>query len=208
MDVFTPKQIDGGCDRKAKEKWIRRMKINAAVCLGIGLVIATTFMMCYWNLFAHATSYNKTLKAMPTTDPNFPGADIDYDNCVDITSPYESTLRIETMWRFVFHFNAWFYTIMSCVAVLGFLGLFKFSLFRPAICCLNVSSAFHIAAIALAGVASFNPAGILCSLNNNAYDADGNSFYKDGQTFRTLFVAQICLIIPMCCCSCCGMFMG
>ena len=97
MDAFTPK-LEGGCDRKAKEKWIRRMKINAAVCLGIGLVIASTFMMCYWNLFAHATSYNKALKAMPATDPNFPGADIDYNNCLDLQSPYDGLLKIETMW--------------------------------------------------------------------------------------------------------------
>ena len=43
---------------------------------------------------------------------------------------------------------------------------------------------------------------------NEPYNADGDGWHKDGQTFRMLFIAQICLIVPLCCCSCCGMVMG
>ena len=66
------------------------------------------------------------------------------------------------MWRLIFHFNAWFYTITSGITFLGFLGLFKFALFRPAICCLNCSGPVHIAAIVLAAVGVFSPSGIIC----------------------------------------------
>ena len=71
-------EIDHFGSKHAREKSIRTMKINAAVCLGIGLIISSTFMMCYWNLFSHANSYNKMVKDL--NDPNL--ADVNYDRCV------------------------------------------------------------------------------------------------------------------------------
>lgn len=59
------------------------MKVNAAVCLGIGLVIASTFMMCYWKLFSRANSYNRMIRDL--NDSNLD--DVDYDRCVYLTDP-------------------------------------------------------------------------------------------------------------------------
>ena len=74
-------EIDHFGSKHAREKSIRTMKINAAVCLGIGLIIASTFMMCYWNLFSHANSYNRMIKDMndPTLD------NLEYDRCLYIS---------------------------------------------------------------------------------------------------------------------------
>ena len=150
--------IDDLGSKHAREKSIRSMKINAAVCLGIGLIISTTFMMCYWNLFSHANSFNKAVKDLNDSNLN----DVNYDTCINLADAGVSGLKIDSKWRMIYHFNAWFYTIFSGITLLGFLGLFKFALFRPAAFCLNCAGPVHIAAIALAGYGVFSPNGIIC----------------------------------------------
>ena len=156
--MFNMKIDEDVPGKLAREKSIRSMKINAAVCLGIGLVISTTFMMCYWNLFSHANSFNKAVKDL--NDSNLNG--VNYDTCINISDAAGTSLFIDSKWRMIFNFNAWFYTIFSGITLLGFLGLFNFALFRPAAFCLNCAGLVHIAAIALAGYGVFSPNGIIC----------------------------------------------
>ena len=132
------------------------MKISAAVCLAIRLIISSTFMMCYWNLFSRANSYNKMVKDL--NNPNL--AHLNYDRCVSLSDT--SSLGVDSKWRMIFHFNAWVNTITSGITLFGFLGLFKFSLFRPTANCLNCAGLVHMAAIWLAGYGVFGPSGVFC----------------------------------------------
>ena len=157
--TFLNMGIDDLGSKHGRERSIRKMKINAAICLGMGLIISTTFMMCYWNLFSHARSFNKAVKDLNNSAITLD--DVNYDTCMNVADA-TSGLKLDSKWRLIFHFNAWFYTISSGITLLGFLGLFKFALFRPAACCLNCAGPVHIAAIALAGYGVFSPTGILC----------------------------------------------
>ena len=74
-------------------------------------------MMCYWVLFKRASDYNDEVAKLPFDQPK-----TDYDECADNTDLVMINEHLEihsnhkpqgSMWYLAFHYNKWFYAIIS-----------------------------------------------------------------------------------------------
>ena len=142
-----------------------------------------------------------------------------YDNCSDRALAafeneavdFKSYLPVkeyefDTHWTFVYRFNMIVYTMLSGMILCSFAGLIYSSLLQATLSCLQVAGVAHFAAIILSGVFRFNDNGTICSEKQNMlpYDKDGNTFAEDSTLLKNLYIAQLCLFLPFCACSCIG----
>jgi len=197
---------------------VRTIKLCSALCLGLGLIIVSTFSSFYWELYQRSVLFDtkdltvaqdggivkQSAFVLLTNDKEGPF----YDNCGDPVPVDATTEQADTKWSFVFRFNAIFYTVVTGMVMCSCTGLIYTRIFNATLNCLILAMVVHLATIILSGVYRFNAIGKLCAGNDTEYDTLGNSFESDAATFRKLFIAQCCLFVPFSLCACFGMKQG
>ena len=98
--------------------------------------------------------------------------------------------------------------MLSGLIVCSFAGLIYSQLFKIVLSCMQLTQVAHFVGVILAGVYRFRDTGKACSLVEEIYDSDGNSWENDGYMFRCLFISQCALFIPFCMCTSVGMWRG
>ena len=146
-----------------------------------------------------------------------------YDNCSDAAmSAFENEavdfksylnakeVEFDTHWTFVYRFNMIIYTMLSGIIFCSFAGLIYSSLLQATLSCLQVAGVAHFVAIILSGVFRFNTQGTICADKEGMlpYDKEGNTFKEDSDLLKNLYIAQLCLYLPFCACSCIGFWKG
>ena len=164
------------------------VKICAAICIGLALVITSTFAALYGGLYERASAFDELHAA-----DNPPST---YDQCGGLTSIIQGA-EFTSNWTLVYRFNMILYIIMSAMLGLGCLGL----AFPPLIACVGCSicgTCAQTAAIITGGIFRFRREGAACALVDTTYEGE-DSWETDGQTYKALFIAQCALSIPMGC---------
>ena len=105
--------------------------------------------------------------------------------------------------------NTIFYAIMSGLICCSCMGLIYHKVFNVTVKCLQGLGCVHIALIIATAVYVFDAASATCMINLTVYNTEtGDSFANDGSLLSLLWILQIALYIPFCCCSCMGMCFG
>ena len=173
----------------------------SALCLGLGLIIVSTFASFYWELYERTVLYDEGSNLALVVDPVDPVVDpvvnvllasenghpsgLFFDNCGEVAPSAGSDLiHLDSHWAFVFRFNAVFYTVVTGMVVCSCTGLIYTKIFNATLNCLIAAMFVHVAAIVLAGVFRFNANGVKCSENAVVYDANGNSWETDALLSR------------------------
>ena len=185
---------------KQQAKTERQVKLCAATCLGLGLIIASTFSSFYWDLSQRATLYTETQSEAASK--------LMYDNCGQAAPVDEDVEQMNTHWALVFKFNAIVYTTLTAMIMCSCTGLIYTNIFKATLNGLQLAGLAHVVAIALAGAYLFKTDGKSCIENETEYDTLGNSFETDGTLLKKLFISQCSLLIPFCMCACIGMRTG
>ena len=110
---------------KQQAKTERQVKLCAATCLGLGLIIASTFSSFYWDLSQRATLYTETQSEVDK---------LMYDNCGS-EKPLSGE-QVNTHWALVFKFNAIVYTTLTAMIMCSCTGLIYNNIFKATLNCL------------------------------------------------------------------------
>ena len=177
------------------QRSVRTIKLCSALCLGLGLIIVSTFSSYYWELYQRAHLLNEqdtgsspsSNQQGPPQSSGFilvPAADApQYDNC-GVAKPVDpDAVWFNTNWSFVFRFNAIFYTVVTGMVICSCTGLIYTRIFNPMLSCLLLAAVVHMAAIILAGVYRYNQNGKDCAEVDTEYDDLGNSYQSDAVTY-------------------------
>lgn len=187
------------------DKRVRQLKLVAAIFLGLGLIIASTFASYFSQLYFQANAYNQAQRAATELTPA--AKTLYYDQCISGKETIAVDYENDTHWTFMYRFNMIVYTMLSGMLFCSFGGLVYSKLFQLTLSCLQIAGIFHLAAIILVAVFRFNMVGTACSENDVVYDGEeGNSWESDSSTVLALMNAQMALFIPFCACTCVGYF--
>ncbi len=157
---------------KRAAKTDRQVKLCAALCLGLGLIIASTFSSYFWDLSQRATLYTENQTTLKT--------DLVYDNCLDPVPTDASLTQLNTHWALVYKMNAIVYTMLTGMIMCSCTGLIYNNIFNATLNCLTLGGLAHVVAIIMAGVYLLRESGKTCVQNVTDYDNLGNSFESDG----------------------------
>ena len=186
---------------KNVDRRVRLLKLLAAIFLGLGLIIASTFASWYSQLYFQAINYNES-KEVATGEVVVDKIDY-YDLC---QSTETLALDIDTRWTFMYRVNMMVYAMLSGMLFCSFGGLIYSKLLQATLSCLQIAGAAHLFALLLIGVLRFNSSGLTCATKDVVYDTEGHSWESDAATVKALFIAQCTLFIPFCACTCIGYF--
>ena len=170
------------------------IKAGAACCLAMAIATTSTYGALYLGLSQQADAYD--IANEPAT----------YDMCGFGTD--ESGVEFNTKWSMVFRFQAVFYLLITSMLGMGCLGL----VIPPCVfctCCATCGTmCIQMAALITAGIMRFRSTGDKCSAVDIAYNADGDSFASDGETYKALFIAQCAMAVPLGCFLMCALQMS
>ena len=185
---------------------VRNIKLCSAACLGMGLIVVSTFSSLYWELYQRTLEYDLQDPADFSAQPEL--LPLDYNHC-NVGKPADANdVWLDSNWSFVFYFNAVFYTVTTGMVICSCMGLIYTRIFNATLNCLLLAIFAHIVAIVLAGVYRFRQSGQDCALEDDEYDTLGNSWETDALMFKNLFIAQCALFVPFSLCACFGMKQG
>ena len=88
--LLPSKQLNPDVVRREDQKTVRRVKLCSACCLGMGMIVASSFASFYFSLLNRATDYNSTMLTLANAE-NAEGGTVTavtYDDCS--TSPLEN----------------------------------------------------------------------------------------------------------------------
>ena len=113
------------------------MKLSSACCMGIGLIIVSTFASFYMKLLNHSSSYNAAM--IEATEAKVAAGEtvaytLQYDDCGN--EPSDSTLDLKTSWSLVYQLNTIFYALLTGMIVCSCVGLVYYKVFNVTLHCL------------------------------------------------------------------------
>ena len=167
-----------------------RIKIYAVSCGCCPFIYAIVIAAIYWSWLRKARDYDDQA-------PDLPGDTSLFDMCgglANVKTNSDGSLSasfVDTKWKVILQFNAFFFCIHLCFTGFVMAGVLDFLW----CCCIAggfchcLSNCIHLACIITTGVYRFSADGERCAESNTVFAEDGSNFKEVGEAIKNLFIA-------------------